>query len=448
MMILMDNILGIRLEDKNIWETRAPIIPKHMKTLISEESLKFIVQSSKIRTFPDEKYQEAGADVASDLKDANIIFAIKEIPIPVLESGKTYIFFSHTIKGQKHNMPMLKKILERKCTLIDYEKVVNEKGFRLIFFGNYAGMAGMIETLWGYGQRVKALKNIDTPFLQLKHTYQYDNLEVAKEVIREIGNKITEEKLPEELVPLIIGFAGYGNVSSGAQSVLDDLPLKEIDPTELTRFYDKEDFSRNHIYKVVFKEEHMVEPILEDVTFELQDYYDQGKAKYRGIFENYIPYLSILVNGIYWSDKYPRLLSKNYVKRMFESEQEIRLQMIGDISCDIEGGIELTTTTTEPDKPIFIYNPFTDKATVGVKGEGIAILAVDNLPCELPRESSTNFSETLMPFIPKIAKVDYSKSFFELDLPPVLKNAVIVHQGELTPNYKYIEKYETFSKTI
>lgn len=438
----MNNIIGIRLEDKNVWETRAPIIPKHVKTLISKEFLKFIVQSSKIRTFSDDDYREAGAAIASDLKDAKVIFAIKEIPIPVVEHGKTYIFFSHTIKGQKHNMPMLKKILELKCTLIDYEKVLNEKGFRLIFFGNYAGMAGMIETLWGYGQRVKGLKNIENPFLQIKHAYQYDNLEIAQEAVGEIGKKITKEGLPKELIPLVVGFAGYGNVSSGAQSVLDALPVKEIDPTELIKFYERKEFSQNHVYKVVFKEEHMVEPI--EGGFELQDYYNHGIAKYRGVFENYIPFLSILVNGIYWSDKYPRLISKDYVKRMFESKEEIRLLTIGDISCDIEGGIELTITTTEPDNPIFIYNPFTDEATVGLEGIGMAIMAVDNLPCELPMESSISFSETLKPFVPIIAKADYSKPFSELDLPPVIKNAVITHQGKLTPNYKYIEEFDTF----
>lgn len=440
----MDNIIGIRLEDKNIWETRTPLIPEHLKILISEESLRFIVQKSPIRIFKDQEYENIGAEVLSELTDANIIFSIKEVPIPVIEPQKTYIFFSHTIKGQKHNMPMLKKLLELKCTLIDYERVVNEKGFRLIFFGNYAGLAGMIETLWGYGQRVKILKSINTPFLQLKHTYQYDSLESAQKAVTEMGKEIAEKGLPEEVIPLVVGFAGYGNVSSGAQSILDLLPIKVIDPTELIKFYQRGEFSRHHIYKVVFREEHMVEPIIEDATFDLQDYYKHGKEKYRGIFENYIPYLSILVNGIFWKSDYPRLLSKDYIKRMFESKQEIKLLTIGDISCDIEGGIELTLTTTKPDNPIFIYNPFSDKATVGVEGEGIAILAVDNLPCELPRESSINFSKTLIPFIPMIAKANYSKPFSELNLPPIIKNAVIVHQGELTPNYKYIEELDTF----
>ncbi|MFX1282873.1 MAG: bifunctional lysine ketoglutarate reductase /saccharopine dehydrogenase family protein [Promethearchaeota archaeon] len=441
----MKNKVGVRLENKNVWERRVPIVPNDMKELINKESIDFVVQSSSIRAFKDEYYREIGVKVIPDIEEANVIFAIKEIPLPVVEaqkSPKTYIFFSHTIKGQKHNMPMLKKIMERKATLIDYEKVVNEKGFRLIFFGNWAGLAGMVEILWGYGQRVKLNKKVENPFQKLKHTWEYESLDSARKAVSEVGEEIIEKGLPKELVPLVIGFAGYGNVSTGAQSMLEFLPVEEIDPMELKDFFDRGEFSPNCVYKVVFKEEHMVEPI--EGEFNLQHYYDHGKTKYRGIFEQYFPYISILINAIYWSDKYPRLITKKFLKSQFESDEEIQCQIIGDISCDIEGGIEATLQTTKPDNPVFIYNPFTDEGTVGLKGIGMAIMAVDNLPCELPVESSTSFSETLKPYVPIIAKADYSKPFSELDLPPVIKNAVIVHLGELTPNYKYIEEFDTF----
>ncbi len=437
----MNNKLGVRLEDKNKWETRTPIIPNHMKDLVEKESLDFIIQKSPIRSFPDSEYEDAGAHVANDLSDANIIFAIKEIPIPLLESDKAYIFFSHTIKGQQSNMPMLKRILELNATLIDYEKIVNEKGFRLIFFGNYAGFAGMNQTLWGYGQRVKASLGIDNPFLGLKHTYQYNGLDGLNSAVTRVGKEISENGLPKELVPMVVGFAGYGNVSKGAQSVLDLLPVIEIDPMELSDFfiYKEEEFSCNHVYKVVFKEEHMVKPV--EGEFELQDYYKYGLEKYKGVFEDYIQYLSILINGTFWSEKYPKLLSKQHAKDMFQSKIAVRLQVIGDISCDIEGGIEPTIMITEPDNPIFIYNPYTGEASLGLKGDGLAIMAVDNLPCELPQESSTNFSTTLIPFIPDIAKADYSQPFPNLNLPSVIKNAVIAHKGELTPNYKYLQEF-------
>ncbi|MFX0087750.1 MAG: bifunctional lysine ketoglutarate reductase /saccharopine dehydrogenase family protein [Candidatus Hodarchaeota archaeon] len=437
----MNNKIGIRLEDKNKWETRTPIIPEDIKKLIKKESLDFIIQSSTIRSYADSEYIEAGARISSDLSEANVIFAIKEIPMPLLESNKTYIFFSHTIKGQSQNMPMLKRIIELNATLIDYEKVVNEKGFRLIFFGNFAGLAGMNQALWAYGQRVKLNLGISTPFLKLKHTYQYNGIAGLKTAVSEVGKEIIEKGLPDELIPMIVGFAGYGNVSKGAQSVLDFLPVKELDPSELSEsFYNnKDDFSPNQVYKVVFKEQHMVKPF--EGEFELQDYYKYGSEKYYGVFEDYLQYLSILINGIYWSEKYPRLLSKQYTKDMFQSKRVVRLQVIGDISCDIKGGIEPNLRTTVPDNPVFIYNPFTEQAKIGLEGEGLAIMAVDNLPCELPKEASSNFSKTLVPFIPSIAKADYSKSFADLDLPKVIKDAVITHKGELTPKYRYLQEY-------
>lgn len=439
----MNNKVGIRLEDKNKWERRTPIVPNHMKELKKSESLEFIVQKSPIRSFTDKEYQDSGAIISSDLKEAKVIFAIKEIPAKLLEKDKIYIFFSHTVKGQKSNMPLLKHILDLDITLIDYEKIVNDKGFRLIYFGNYAGLAGMNQTLWAFGQRVKAEKNIDTPFLNLKHTYEYNGLPNMNKAMTKVGKEIKEKGLPKELVPLIVGFAGYGNVSKGAQSVLEKLPVIELEPADLADFYNNrtEEMSRNHLYKVVFKEEDMVTPIKEEDTFELQDYYKYGSEKYKGVFNQYIPFLSILMNGIYWSEKYPKLLTKEEAKDIYQSKILVRLQVVGDISCDIEGGIEPTLRVTEPDNPVFIYNPFSDQATLGVSGDGLAIMAVDNLPCELPQESSNNFSSTLKPYVPIIAKADYTKSFEELDLPPVIKNAVITHKGELSPNYKYLEKF-------
>jgi alpha-aminoadipic semialdehyde synthase len=438
----MGNTVGIRLEDKNKWEKRTPIVPNHMKDLISTDSLNFVVQTSPIRAFKDSEYKTAGATISPDLSEANVIFAIKEVPVEVLEAKKVYIFFSHTVKGQKYNMPLLKRMLELKTTLIDYEKIVDERGLRLIYFGNYAGLAGMNQSLWAYGHRVKDQLGIETPFLDLKHTYEYDGLEAMKLAISDIGKKIKDKGLNPEIVPLIVGFAGYGNVSRGAQSILDLLPVIEIDPKELRdNFINKSDeFSSKHVYKVVFKEEDMVKPKTGS-KFELQDYYEFGSSKYEGVFEEYLQYLSILINGIYWSEKYPRLLTKEHAKDMYQSKIMVRLQVIGDISCDIEGGIEPTLMATEPDHPVFIYNPFSEKADLGLSGDGLAIMAVDNLPCELPKASSNNFSTTLKPYIPAIARPDYTKPFEKLDLPPVIKNAVIAHQGQLTPNYKYLEEY-------
>jgi saccharopine dehydrogenase (NAD+, L-lysine-forming) len=435
----MNSCIGIRREDKNKWERRVPLTPEHVKNLKEEHSLDFVIQPSKIRVFQDGEYEEMGAKIDDNLSSCRTIFAIKEIPIDLLEKDKTYVFFAHIIKGQKHNMPMLKKMMQLGCTLIDYERIVNEKGFRLIFFGKWAGLAGMTNTLAAFGQRLK-YQGIKNFFSEIKHTYQFKDSNVLIDAISEVGEKIKIHGLPREIVPMIIGLAGYGNVSKGCQEILSHLPVQEIDPEKLKSFFEKKDFSDKVVYKVVFKEEHMVEPISADHEFELYDYYNHPE-KYRGIFPSHIPYLTILMNCIYWDKQYPRLVTKELVKKMFEKEKEPKLKVIGDISCDINGAIEFTEKATNIDNPTFIYDPIEDQTTDGTEGRGLVVMAVDNLPCELPKESSTDFGNVLVQFVPDIMLADFSVNFDELKLPPPIKKAVILYHGELTPEYKYIEKF-------
>jgi alpha-aminoadipic semialdehyde synthase len=255
-----------------------------------------------------------------------------------------------------------------------------------------------------------------------------------------VGDKIKDEGLPESVVPMVVGYAGYGNVSNGCQEVLECLPVQEIKPEDLADFMANGEFSNKMVYKVVFKEWHMVEPLTSDYEFELFDYYNHPE-KYRGIFSKHVPYLTILMNCIYWDKQYPRLVTKELVKNMWENQEKPKLKVIGDISCDIEGAIEFTVKATEIDNPIFVYDPITETATDGAKGRGIVVMAVDNLPCELPRESSTDFGSGLIQFVPEIAREDFSKDFSELNLSPPIKKAVILHKGKLTPDYEYLEKF-------
>ncbi len=431
----MSVLIGVRREDKNRWERRAPLIPEHVKELKDKHSIECVVQPSKIRVFSDEEYAHAGAKVQDDLSPCSIIFAIKEIPQNFFEHGKTYIFFSHTIKGQKHNMPMLGRILDLKCTLIDYEKIVDEEGHRLIFFGRYAGIAGMIDTLWALGRKLD-LEGISVPFSKIRQALHYESLKKAKKEITKIGKKIATDGIPKALSPLICGFGGYGNVSKGAQEILDLLPMKEVEPEKIDSLYANP--STKHIYKVVFEEKDMVEPL--SGKFELSDYYEYPE-KYRSKFESYIPHLTIFMNCIYWNGRYPRFVTKKYIRHLFEQEEKPRLKVIGDISCDIGGSIEFTSKCTNPGNPVFIYDSLEDRTIDGFEGNGVVVIAVDNLPCELPRESSTYFSKILFPFVLEIAQADFSSNFDECDFPLSIKNAVIAYKGELTPNYKYLHKY-------
>jgi alpha-aminoadipic semialdehyde synthase len=431
----MSLILGIRREDKNQWERRVPLIPKHVKELKQNFGIETIIQPSSLRVYSDESYKKIGANVQDDLSKSQTIFAIKEIPIDFFEPEKTYIFFSHTIKGQKYNMPMLRKMMDLKCNLIDYEKIVNENGIRLLFFGPFAGIAGLVDSLWAYGQKLQS-NNIISPLNEIKQTIDYENLDDIKDHLMKVGKNIQQNGFPKSISPFIIGIAGYGNVSKGVQEILDFLPLKSISPADIKKAL--KESSNKCLYKVVFKEEDMVEPVSSKDSFDLKDYY-QNPVKYKSIFEKYVPDLSILVNCIYWDNRYPRLVTKDFVKQRYEDEW--RLQIIGDISVDINGAIEFTEKATTPDNPVFVYNPFTDAIKDGFIGEGVIVMGVDNLPCELPRESSISFSKILHTFVPSILKADFNVEFESCKLPPEIKRGVILYRGKLTPNYQYMDKY-------
>jgi saccharopine dehydrogenase (NAD+, L-lysine-forming) len=434
----MPSFIGIRREDKSEWERRVPVTPEDAAEL-QKHGIQVVVQPSGTRAFSGEEYTQLGVTVQEDLSRCSTIFGIKEIPKNAFEPDKTYVFFAHVIKGQPYNMPMLRRLLDLGCTLIDYERVVDDKNRRLIFFGWHAGVAGMIDTLWALGKRL-AWKGIATPLTNLQQTRTYYDLAEAKSALAGVRARIETEGLPEQITPLIVGVAGYGNVSRGAQEMLDLLPTIEIQPEEVASVSANPDISRHHLYKVVFKEWHMVEPVSPDMAFDLQDYYNHPK-KYRGVFERYIPYLTVLVNAIYWTSAYPRLATKAYLKKLFGGQDQPLLQVIGDISCDVEGAIECTVKSTEPGDPIYVYNPVSGEVTGGHEGPGIVIMAVEILPSELPREASIDFSRVLKPFIPAIAECDFSVPFEECSLAPEIKRAVIAYQGKLTPEYEYIRGF-------
>lgn len=432
-------MIGIRREDKNEWERRSPLIPAHVRDLIQNHPLEIWIQPSSIRIFPDNDYARQGAKVEEDLSACSIILAIKEIPLQFFQKERIYIFFSHTIKGQPYNMPMLKKMRELNCTLIDYEKIVDDKGQRLLFFGRQAGQAGMIDTLWSLGQRLSQ-QGKENPFSTIKQAYQYRSLQEAKQEIEKVRAQIFDNGLDTSLVPLVCGFAGYGHVSQGAQEIFNLLPYEEIPPERISNFLESKKYSAHKIYKTVFKEKHMVVPASPDQKFELQDYYENPQ-KYKPVFESYLPYLTVLVNCIYWTPRYPRFVTKKSLKRLWQTEPNPHLKVIGDISCDVEGAVECTVHSTNPGHPIFVYDPLEEKTSDNFEARGIVVMAVDNLPAEISLESSIFFSQALKPFIPAIAEANYSGDFSSCLLPPAIKRAVILYRGKFTTEYAYMKNF-------
>ncbi len=429
--------IGIRYEDKYKMERRVPLIPEHVKQLVDMGFEVQVVPSEK-RIFTDEEYKRAGAILKEEPLDAQLILGVKEMPIGYFKQGRTYIFFSHTIKGQSYNMPLLRDMMKSGINLIDYERIVDEKGMRMIFFGRFAGLAGTINSLWSLGQRLK-LKGMETPFLKIKQAHKYNSLEEAKAAVSEAGREIAKKGLPRRLVPLTIGITGYGNVSKGAQEILNLLPVMEISPEELLRLRDDENLPDNVLFKTVFEERHLAEPKEPGKAFVLQEYY-QHPERFTGVFEKYLPHLSLLMNCMYWDDRYPRIVTKDYLETLWR-EKNLRLEVIGDVTCDPDGSVEITHKGTAIEDPVFVYNPETRKPVMGFEGEGVLVMAVDILPSELPRESSVAFSNALIKLLPDLAKADLDQPFERLQIPLPFKKAMILHKGELTPDYKYLEKY-------
>ena len=432
----MSGTIAVRRETKSPLERRTPITPDLVARLVHGSGIEVLVQPSARRVFRDKEYVRAGARVSESLAGANVILGVKEVPPDLFEPRTAYAFFSHVIKGQPYNMPMLAKILELGCTLIDYEKICDEQGKRLIFFGRFAGLAGMIDTLWALGQRLRR-EGQPTPLAEIEAAHAYPSLDEAKNAIRRAGERIASDGLPEELTPLIVGIAGYGNVAGGAREILSELPTREVAPDNLESAF--EESSPHCLYQTTFKEADLVEST-DGGAFELQDYYNHP-GRYQSVSGRLLPYLTVLMNCNYWDERYPRLVTKSQLKALWLAKVPPRLKVIGDLSCDVEGAVECTLKCTEPSDPVYVYD--TEEGTIasGVDGRGPVVLAVDILPAELPREASEEFASALGAFLPRLAATDFDVPFADLDIPPELLGAVIAHRGALTPDYRYLEAH-------
>ncbi|KYQ96940.1 aminoadipic semialdehyde synthase [Tieghemostelium lacteum] len=436
--------LGIRREDKNRWERRAPLAPSHVEALV-KAGIKIIVQPSTLRTYPNQSYSKAGAVIQEDLKECDVIIAVKEVPSEYLYPGKTYIFFSHTIKAQPYNMPMLDEINKKHIRLIDYERITDSQNKRLVRFGSFAGYAGMIDMLHALGDRLLA-KGFSTPFLHIGYSYVYPKLESAREAVKSIGEEISQVGLPDDLLPFTFAFTSEGSVSQGALDIFKLLPHKMVTPDEMVDLVKNKKGERGILYGTIITSEHMVEPIDPTKKFNKAEYYKDPSAYKPIFFEKYAPYISCIINCMYWDAKYPRLITIRQMEQLVETNNS-RLIGVADISADINGSLEFLMKTTSIDLPLYIYDPKTQDvhdSTTDQKymyRDGILFLAVDNLPTEFPREATQWFGDHLLPFMEKVVKSDPNKPYDQMDdIPLEIKRACITSHGQLTPPFEYIKE--------
>ncbi|KHN75471.1 Alpha-aminoadipic semialdehyde synthase, mitochondrial [Toxocara canis] len=350
--------LGIRRETINAWERRAPLAPQHVKRL-TKKGVKVLIQPSNRRVFPIQEYASAGATVQEDLSEAQLIISVKQVPIEQLIADKTYAFFSHTIKAQPDNMEMLDTILHRRIRLIDYEKIVDAQGRRLVMFGRWAGYAGFIDILHGLGLRLLALGH-HTPFLHIGLAHNYRDSHMAINALRDAGYEIALNNMPRSLGPLVFVFTGTGNVSQGAQQLFEHLPHEYVDVSTLPMVSQK---GRGPFDPNEFKEhpERFLSRFATEPQLSVRD--DLSDWSERDDLSDW----SVIINGVYWDADAARLITIPDAKHLLTPKARSpevpgcptlphRLIALCDISADPGGSIEFMRECTTIDKPFTIYD--------------------------------------------------------------------------------------------
>ena len=449
----MKNSIGIMREGKSKrGEKRTAITPSNTK-LITSWGHKVIIQSGihpdtgeEKRIFKDADYRKAGAVVSEDLSSADLIFGLKELSIKRILPGKAYYFFSHTHKGQIKNRPMLKKLVETNSTMIDYELITNDNSERLITAFTYnAGYAGMVDSLWTFGKKLK-ISGINNPFEAIPQAVDGQDLQSVKNVIKKVALKIEKEGTPKHIPPIIVCFLGKGKTAFGSRVIFNLLPHEDISMSEIEDVF--KTGSRKKLYALQIDIEDIYRPKkgvnIKSGEYEIlnrrgkQNFYLEHPDYFESNLDKILPFVTIIMNCIIWSNKYPRSITKQMMKQLWPSNHS--LKVIGDITCDPNGSIEFSKETWIDD-PVYIYDPVTESSKNGFNGNGIAVMAVTNLPCEFSADASIQFNENLQPLLQRIIKANYKGTLAESNLPEEIKRAVILWKCNFAPKYSYMKEY-------
>lgn len=398
-------ILGLIREYKNPPDKRVAFSPEQCKRVQNGfQNIKIIAESSPVRAFNDKDYENCGITVSENMTVCDFLFGIKEVPPEKLIASKTYLFFSHTIKKQIHNREMLKEILRKNITLIDYECLRNRKGSRILGFGKYAGIVGTYEIFRAMGKKYNIF-NWQSPS-------EYKNYD-------ELKTDITKDLELIKLQKKKIVLTGSGRVISGCEELLEFMNISKVEPLTFL----KKEFSQT-VYTLLDIED-MFERN-DGNSFTRNHFYENHKM-YSSKFLPYTKISDIMINGIYWDSNLPRHFEKEDT-----ISDDFRINLIADISCDIEGSIPITIRETTIENPVFGWDGKNQAECTPYSKNSIDIMAISNLPTELPADASIGFGEDLI----KSVLPELFKSNSE-----IIENATICKNGELTPKYKYLQSF-------
>jgi alanine dehydrogenase len=395
--------IGLAREGKIPPDNRVALTPwEVIETHNIFPSIEIYCQSSNHRCFPDEAYRKLGIPVVESLKNCDIILGIKEFKIPDLLEGKTYFFFSHTIKKQEYNRDMLCHILEKDIRLVDYECLTDSYGKRVIAFGRFAGIVGAYNAFWGYGKKYS--------LYEIRRAFAADNYIVLKNEYRKIS-----------LPPVKIVLTGHGSVGHGAREVIDGIGIKEVTVNDFLNIEYKEP-----VYVQLHSRDYYKR--FDGGDFDREEFH-RAPHFYRSDFFRFSRVAELFLNGTFWDPGSDPFLTAEQLR-----SNEFKIRLIADISCDINGPIPSTIRASTIPEPYYDYNRITTMEEPPFSNpENVSVMAVDNLPNELPREASNSFGRVLIEKIfPNLVYGDNNE---------MIKRATITQNGKLTPRYKYLQDF-------
>lgn len=395
--------IGIIREGKVPPDKRVAFTPLQAEEIQQRYSnVKVICQESPIRCFKDEEYANLDVKVQSDMSDCDILMGIKEVPIANLIADKTYLFFSHTIKKQPYNRKLLQEVLKKNIRLIDYEALKDKQGNRLVAFGRYAGIVGAYNGLWSYGKR--------TGHYSLRRAHEcYD--------VNDLKLELRNVKLP----PVKIILTGAGRVGKGSMETLDSAGIRKVSPQEFLQ----RTFNEPVYVQLSSSDYHKRK---EGGHFNREEFH-KNPERYDSYFVEYAKVADILMAGAYWNPKAPVLFTKEDAMK-----NDFKIRIIADITCDINGSIPSTKQASTIVDPIYDYNPSTDAVETALSNEdNITVMAIDNLPCELPRSASDEFGRDL---IDKVLPLLIGN-----DVDEVIARSIVAEKGSLTQHFSYLQDY-------
>ncbi|TFK51437.1 hypothetical protein OE88DRAFT_1718878 [Heliocybe sulcata] len=457
--------VGLRREDPGrIWERRCPLTPDAVHELV-RDGVNVLVQDCSRRVYRSDEFVKAGASLHPTLSPAHIILGIKETPLDELltspvhsttttstseSAARTHLMFSHTIKGQAYNMPLLARFLNEGDAqgggsdplprLIDWELLTDESGKRTVGFGWFAGVAGVLESLSTLAH-VHLEHGVASPFLYIPRPTLHPSLPSIRASLKRVGDMIKEGGTPRSVGPIVIGVTGSGKVAQGMLDILEDLPVQRVQVKELERLVRDPEADLHKVYLVhALPQDYFVR--VDGQAYEREDYYKNPHLYVSQFHTKIHPYLTLLLHGAGWAQGYPRVLTNAGLAEALTIAQTLpggdkaRGCVVGDVSCDVEGGLEFLPRHSTLSAPFFSTRPPGHPEGL----PGMTVMAVDILPSSLPLDASQHFSKGILPYLQTLIKGYRGEGSRDEGIERALERATVTRGGKLQGGNRWLEE--------